>query len=188
MKLVVGIGNPGPEYNRTRHNVGFDVLDRVVRKIAPGETPRSRFKGATIDVDLNGEKVVLLKPTTYVNCSGEAVGEAVRFYKLEAEDLLVVVDDTALPCGRMRIRPAGGHGGHNGLRNIAQHMGHDDWCRLRIGIDAPGTIPLKNYVLGRFGPDQLDAVEPVLDRAADATECWIRRGLDAAMNAYNPDQ
>ena len=131
---------------------------------------------------------MLLKPTTYVNLTGEAVGEAVRFFKLDAEDLLVVVDDTALPCGRLRFRPGGGDGGHNGLRNITNHMGHDTWNRLRIGIDAPGDIPLKNYVLGRFRPDQIDAVEPALDRAADATEVWIRRGLDAAMNTYNPDQ
>lgn len=188
MKLVIGIGNPGPEYDKTRHNVGFTVLDRVAHRLAPGSTARARFKGATIDTDVDGEKVVLLKPATYVNLTGEAVGEAVRFYKLDTNDLLVIVDDSALPCGRLRFRPSGGDGGHNGLRNISQHMGNDEWCRLRIGIDAPGDIPLKNYVLGRFRPDQSDAVEEALERAAEATECWIRRGLEAAMNTYNGDQ
>jgi PTH1 family peptidyl-tRNA hydrolase len=188
MKLVVGIGNPGPEYEKTRHNVGFNVLDRVARRLAPGETARARFKGAAIESDVDGQKVMLLKPATFVNLTGEAVGEAIRFYKLSTDDLLVIVDDTALPCGRVRIRPGGGDGGHNGLRNITQHLGHADWCRLRIGIDDPGDIPLKNYVLGRFRSEQLDIVEDALDRAADATECWLRRGLDAAMNTYNPDQ
>jgi PTH1 family peptidyl-tRNA hydrolase len=188
MKLVVGIGNPGPEYDRTRHNVGFDVLDRLARRLAPGETARARFKGATVEADIDGEKVMLLKPSTYVNLSGEAVGEAVRFYKLSTDDVLVVVDDTALPCGRVRIRPGGGDGGHNGLRNISQHLGGGEWCRLRVGIDHQGDIPLKNYVLGKFRPEQADAVEGALDRAADATELWLRRGLDAAMNAFNPDQ
>ena len=188
MKLVVGIGNPGVEYDRTRHNVGFDVLDRVARRLAPGEVARARFKGATLEADLDGEKVMLLKPTTFVNRSGEAVGEAVRFYKLDLTDLLVVVDDTALPCGRLRFRPSGGDGGHNGLRNITSHLGGGDWCRLRIGIDSPGSVPLSSYVLGAFRPDQADDIEQGLDRAADATELWLRRGLDAAMNAFNPDQ
>ena len=98
------------------------------------------------------------------------------------------MDDTALPCGRVRIRPGGGDGGHNGLRNITQHLGSGEWCRLRIGIDHQGDVPLKNYVLGKFRPDQADAVEGALDRAADASELWLRHGLDAAMNAFNPDQ
>ena len=104
MKLIVGIGNPGQEYERTRHNVGFDVLDRLARRLAPGEVARARFKGATVESSLGEEKVLMLKPTTYVNCTGEAIGEAVRFYKLApSEDLLVIVDDTALPCGTIRI-------------------------------------------------------------------------------------
>ena len=112
MKLVVGLGNPGPEYDRTRHNVGFEAIDRLARRLAPGELARGRFQGSTIEAFVDDEKVVLLKPLTYVNRSGQAVSEAIRFFKLSAEsDLLVLVDDTALPCGRIRVRPEGGSGG-----------------------------------------------------------------------------
>ena len=186
MKLIVGIGNPGQEYERTRHNVGFDVLDRLARRLAPGEVARARFKGATVESSLGEEKVLMLKPTTYVNCTGEAIGEAVRFYKLApSEDLLVIVDDTALPCGTIRMRPSGGNGGHNGLSNISQHLGNDEWARLRIGIDSPGQIPLKNYVLGRFAPEQEEALQPALEQAVGATECWLKEGVTTAMNRYN---
>ena len=186
MKLIVGIGSPGQEYERTRHNVGFDVLDRLARRLAPGEVARARFKGATVESSLGEEKVLMLKPTTYVNCTGEAIGEAVRFYKLApSEDLLVIVDDTALPCGTIRMRPSGGNGGHNGLSNISQHLGNDNWARLRIGIDSPGQIPLKNYVLGRFAPEQEEALQPALEQAVGATECWLKEGVTTAMNQYN---
>jgi PTH1 family peptidyl-tRNA hydrolase len=186
MKLIVGIGNPGSEYDRTRHNIGFEVIDRLARRLAPGEVARSRFKGATLESRLGEDKVVMLKPTTYVNCSGEAVGEAVRFYKLDAqEDLLVIVDDTALPCGVIRMRPKGGNGGHNGLSNITQHLGGDEWARLRVGIDPPGKIPLKDYVLGRFRPDQEEALSPALEQAVGAAECWLSEGMSTAMNRFN---
>ncbi|MCH2133756.1 MAG: aminoacyl-tRNA hydrolase [Phycisphaerales bacterium] len=186
MKIIVGIGNPGMEYERTRHNVGFDVLDRLARRLAPGEIARARFKGATVESGSGDEKVLMLKPTTYVNCTGEAVGEAIRFYKLiPADDLLVIVDDTALPCGTIRMRPRGGDGGHNGLNNIARHLGGDEWARLRVGIDPPGDIPLKDYVLGRFSPDQETALQPALEQAVGAAECWLQDGPEAAMNRFN---
>jgi PTH1 family peptidyl-tRNA hydrolase len=186
MKLIVGIGNPGLEYERTRHNVGFEVLDRLARRLAPGEIARAKFKGAAIQYGSGDEKLLMLKPTTYVNCSGEAIGEAVRFYKMTPnEDLLVIVDDTALPCGTIRLRSRGGDGGHNGLNNIARHLGGDDWARLRIGIDPPGSIPLKDYVLGRFSPDQAAALSPALDQAVGAAECWLTNGVTTAMNRFN---
>jgi PTH1 family peptidyl-tRNA hydrolase len=189
MRLIVGIGNPGNEYDRTRHNVGFESLDRLARRLAPGEIARGRFQGATIEARIDDEKVLMLKPLTYVNHSGQAVAEAVRFFKLTAEtDLLVLVDDTALPCGRIRVRAEGGSGGHNGLTDIASHLGSDTWARVRIGIDGPGEIPLSSYVLGRFRPDQQDAVDEGIERAVDAARCWIERGTKAAMNSFNADR
>ncbi len=189
MRLVVGIGNPGTEYDRTRHNVGFEAVDRLARRIAPGEIARSRFQGATLQGRVADEPVLLLKPLTFVNRSGQAVADAIRFYKLQPEqDLLVLVDDTALPCGRIRVRERGGTGGHNGLQDITQKLGTDHWARVRIGIDSPGDIPLSSYVLGRFRPDQQDAVDQGIEQAVGAADCWINRGSTAAMNAFNPDR
>jgi PTH1 family peptidyl-tRNA hydrolase len=189
MRLIVGIGNPGTEYDRTRHNVGFEAIDRLARRIAPGEIARSKFQGAVLESTLTDDKVLLLKPTTFANRTGQAVSEAIRFYKLTPEeDLLVLVDDTALPCGRIRIRESGGTGGHNGLRDITSHLGTDRWARVRIGIDAPGQVPLSSYVLGRFRPDQAGDVERGIEQAADAANCWLTRGITAAMNAFNADR
>jgi PTH1 family peptidyl-tRNA hydrolase len=189
MKLIVGLGNPGPEYVNTRHNVGFDVLDRLARRFAPGEVARSKFHGVLVDGRIGDERVLLLKPTTFMNLSGQAVTEAMRFYKMDAaEDLLVLVDDIALPCGTIRLRADGGAGGHNGLSDITRRLSDDQWARLRIGIDPPGPIPQKDYVLGRFRPDQLEAIEPALDEATDAAACWAREGCATAMNRYNRRQ
>ena len=186
MKLIVGIGNPGIQYDRTRHNVGFEVIDRLARRLAPGEIAKGRFKAATIESRMGEDTLLLLKPTTYVNCSGESVSEAIRFYKLHpSEDLLVIVDDTALPCGAIRLRGKGGTGGHNGLSNIIHHLGGDEWARLRVGIDPPGQIPLQNYVLGRFTPEQEAALQPALDQAVGAAECWLSEGTTTAMNRFN---
>lgn len=189
MKLVIGLGNPGPEYVNTRHNVGFDVLDRLARRWAPGETARARFHAALIDARVDGERALLLKPTTFMNRSGLTAAEAVRFYKLDPEDaLLVIVDDVALPCGTIRVRDAGSAGGHNGLADIEQKLGTNCYARLRIGIDPPGAIPQKDYVLGRFRPDQLDAVEPALVDATEAVACWVAHGATEAMNRFNRRQ
>jgi PTH1 family peptidyl-tRNA hydrolase len=186
MKLVVGLGNPGPQYDKTRHNVGFVVLDSLARRYAPGEVAKSRFHGATVEGIIDGEKVLLLKPLCYMNRSGMAVAEAVRFYKLDpAEQLLVVVDDLALPCGVIRLRGEGGAGGHNGLSDIQQKLGSDIYPRLRIGIDRDTSIPQADYVLGRFRPDQLELIEPAFDEAAEAAACWVSSGLSEAMNRYN---
>ncbi len=188
MKLVVGLGNPGPEYDGTRHNVGFDVVDRLARRYADPATSvaKSRFSGLVVEAQIRDEKVLLLKPLTYMNLSGKAVAEAIRFYKMSpTDDLLVVVDDTALPCGSIRLKPGGGAGGHNGLADVSRLLGTDDWPRLRIGIDKPGQIPLKNYVLGRFAPEQKPLVESSLDEAAEAAACWASEGLATAMNRFN---
>ena len=140
MKLVVGLGNPGPEYERTRHNVGFDVVDRLARRFADPATSmaKSRFSGLVVDAQIAGEKVLLLKPTTYMNLSGRSVSEAVRFYKLDPKsDLLVVVDDVALPCGSIRLRGEGGSGGHNGLADIQQKLGPAAGENRRAALGRP---------------------------------------------------
>src|SRR5690606_25557009 len=160
MKLIVGLGNPGPQYDQTRHNVGFLVLDRLAREHAPGTVARSRFSGVCIEARIENESVLLLKPTTFMNRSGQAVAEAIRLDKLQpADDLLVVVDDIALSCGVIRLRPEGSAGGHNGLADIEQKLGSAQYARLRVGIDGPGQVPQKDYVLGRFRPDQLERLE-----------------------------
>lgn len=188
MKLVVGLGNPGPEYDGTRHNVGFEVVDRLARRWADpaASVARNRFSGLVVEAMIRDEKVLLLKPLTYMNLSGKAVAEAIRFYKMSpADDLLVMVDDTALDCGSIRLKPGGGAGGHNGLSDVSRLLGTDAWPRLRIGVDKPGRIPLKNYVLGRFTPEQQPLVESSLGEAADAAACWASEGLATAMNRFN---
>jgi PTH1 family peptidyl-tRNA hydrolase len=186
MRLIAGLGNPGRQYEETRHNVGANVLDRLARRHAPGTVARSKFHGIVIEAALGPDKAILLKPTTFMNRCGQAVAEAARFYKLDpAADLLVIVDDTALPCGMIRLRAEGGAGGHNGLTDIEQKLGTEQYARLRIGIDAPGGIPQETYVLGRFRPEQLELLEPALEDAVDATVCWMVHGIEEAMNRFN---
>jgi PTH1 family peptidyl-tRNA hydrolase len=188
MKLVVGLGNPGPEYDRTRHNVGFEVVDRLARRHGDPATSvaRNKFSALVVDAVIGDEKVMLMKPLTFMNLSGKAVAEAVRFYKMSPmDDLMVIVDDTAVSCGSIKIKPSGGAGGHNGLTDVSRLLGTDSWPRLRIGIDKPGRVPLKNYVLGRFTPEQQPLLDSALDEATDAVACWAGEGLAPAMNRFN---
>jgi PTH1 family peptidyl-tRNA hydrolase len=195
MKLVVGLGNPGREYAGTRHNVGFEVVDRLAVKIGwmrPGEFDRlakSKFDGLVYDGLAGNEKMVLLKPATFMNLSGRSVQSAMAFYQLSAEDVMIVLDDVALPCGKIRIRPGGSSGGHNGLKDIERSMGTSQYPRLRVGIDAPPPrIPQRDYVLGRFSEEQKKAIEPAYARAAEAIVMWIEKGINAAMNQFNADE
>ncbi|MFO0962865.1 MAG: aminoacyl-tRNA hydrolase [Phycisphaerales bacterium] len=186
MKLIVGLGNPGLEYAGTRHNAGFAVVDRLAARIAPGAAPRSRFSGLAVEAQVGDEKCLLLKPTTFMNLSGRSVLEAVQFFKLEpSKDLLVIVDDIALPCGSIRLRPDGSSGGHNGLADIGLKLGSNYWARLRVGVDAPGRVRQVDYVLGRFTPEQAPLVEQSIVEAADAAQTWATRGLEEAMNRFN---
>jgi len=187
MKLVVGLGNPGIEYQRTRHNVGFDCIDRLARSVCDAaQSAKARFQARSLEGESAGEKVLLLKPLTYMNLSGTSVAEALRFYKLDAaRDLLVLVDDIALPCGAIRLRSEGSAGGHNGLADIEAKLGTHRYARCRIGIDAPGRIPQKDYVLGRFRDDQQPLVDEAIGLAVDATRCWIAGGITDAMNRFN---
>jgi peptidyl-tRNA hydrolase, PTH1 family len=187
MKLIVGLGNPGIEYTRTRHNAGFMVLERLAERagLSLNSKPRGRFHASTLEGPVAAERCLLLQPMTFMNRSGLAVAEAVNFFKLDLKELLVVVDDVALPVGRLRLRPDGSDGGHNGLADIERALGSRAYPRLRIGIDPPGPVPQVDYVLGAFSPAQLRLLQPVLDTACDAIECWITRGVAIAMTRYN---
>lgn len=191
MKLIVGLGNPGSEYENTRHNAGFMVLDELARRHAGGAVTRGRFHAATLECAIGREKVLLAKPTTFMNRSGLAVGEALRFYKLEpADDLMVVVDDVYLPLGSIRLRARGGDGGHNGLADVARAVGGEGYARLRVGVDSkPEGASQVGFVLGRFTHEQGEALGPALKAAADAVECWVGSGVVEAMNRFNtPDE
>lgn len=201
MRLVVGLGNPGRDYVGTRHNVGFDCLDQFASRLGWIGSPdlfqtlgKSKFEGLALDgtVSLHGsggtEKVLLLKPMTFMNVSGKSVRAACDFYQLAPADVLVVLDDVALPCGRIRLRGSGSSGGHNGLKDIERVLGTVDYPRLRIGIDAPGRVPQKDYVLGRFNPDQLKKTEEAIARACGAISTWIDQGLNKAMSLFNAEE
>ncbi|MDX1564501.1 MAG: aminoacyl-tRNA hydrolase [Phycisphaeraceae bacterium] len=188
MKLIIGLGNPTPDYDGTRHNVGFEVVDRLAGRHGFDE-PRQKFHAHVHEGRIGPQRVLLMKPTTYMNRSGQAVSEAARFYKVEPSQALVVVDDTALPVGQIRLRSGGSAGGHNGLTDIEQRLGTADYPRLRVGIGAPRLgdrkIPQADYVLGRFTEPQRRELEPALQRAAEAAECWLAEGAEAAMNRFN---
>lgn len=198
MKLIVGLGNPGAQYERTRHNAGFMLADRLRDLCAPSEIWKSKFQSMMVEgrlaenTDGSGasEKIAILKPMTYMNLSGRAVADAVRFYKLDPEaDIIVLVDDVALPCGQIRIRAKGGTGGHNGLASIQQMLSTSSYCRLRIGIDPPGIIPQVDYVLGRFTDEQMVETEKAIKASVEAIRTWVHQGAVAAMNAHNaPDE
>ena len=185
MKLIVGLGNAGPQYAGTRHNVGFDVVDLLAARGGIDLTTE-KFHGWFGTGQLARQRVALLKPTTLMNRSGRAVLAAGQFYKLELPDLLVVVDDVALPHGKLRMRPRGSSGGHNGLQDIIDRLGDDAWCRLRVGIGEPIGDPT-TYVLGRFTEDEKAIMNAARERAADAVECWVEHGPELAMTRFNPD-
>lgn len=185
MKLIVGLGNPGAKYDGTRHNVGFEVVNALATRWQVSMASE-KFHGWFGDGTFAMERVALLKPTTWMNRSGQAVLAAGRFYKLDLADLLVITDDLALPLGRLRMRGSGSSGGHKGLQDILDRVGSDAWCRLRIGIDeALGDS--SSHVLGRFAPDERAVVARSVLHACDAVECWMEHGVDLAMTRYNGD-
>jgi peptidyl-tRNA hydrolase, PTH1 family len=182
--LVVGLGNPGREYERTRHNVGWLVLEEIARR--HGGSWRSKFSGSLAEVRLGDLRLALLKPETYMNESGRSVGAAARFFKVEPEGLLVVHDDVDLEPGRLQARAGGGLAGHNGLRSLAQHLGSQEFERLRIGVGRPGRgdpRSVSDWVLSGFAPE--DDLEALVSRAADAVETVAAEGLEAAQAHFN---
>lgn len=184
--IVVFLGNPGDKYENTRHNVGFMTADALGEKLNK-PIQRLKFKALTNVVEYGGCRVLLMKPTTYMNLSGEAVREACMFYKLPPERVLVVSDDVSLPVGKIRLRRNGTAGGHNGLRSIIGQLHSDQFPRLKIGVGAKPhpDYDMADWVLGRFSKEDRKAIDAALDRAIDAMECLFTQGIDKAMSRYN---
>ena len=184
--LVVGLGNPGAKYESTRHNMGFLVVDKLAQN-EKLKFNKLRFKAWTATWEVGGEKVLLMKPQTYMNLSGEAVGQAARFYKIPADHVLVISDDIALPAGKLRIRAGGSAGGHNGLKNIIQHLSTDRFPRIKVGVGSPQQAEhdIADWVTGKpMGEDQKVIIE-ALDKAVAAIPVLIEQGVDRAMNRFN---
>lgn len=184
--MLVCLGNPGDQYENTRHNVGFMVADQLGERYRL-PIQKLKFKALTNIFTISGEKVLVMKPVTYMNLSGEAVGEAARFYKLPPERVLVISDDVSLPLGKLRIRKGGSAGGHNGLKSIIQHLGTDQFPRIKVGV---GQKPHPDYdmadwVLSKFAGEDLKTITEAIRKAADAVECLIQEGPDKAMNRFN---
>lgn len=183
--LVVGLGNPGRQYKNTRHNAGFMVVDRLAERLGV-QFSRLQFRALVVDGRYQGRKIILAKPQTYMNESGQAVGSLVRFYKITQENIMVVHDDVDLPYGVLRLRPAGGSGGQKGMVSIIERLGTQDFPRLRVGIGRPpGQMLAAAYVLQEFDRDEKEELPAVIDRAVDALLTVVTEGLEKAMNHYN---
>jgi PTH1 family peptidyl-tRNA hydrolase len=184
MKIVVGLGNPGPKYAGTRHNVGFEVIDYLAA--APGcSSFRERFEAFVAEMKEADEAVLYVKPLTFMNLSGRAVRAVLDFYKEPVENLLVICDDFNLPLGKLRVRAKGSHGGQNGLRNIQDHLGTDVYARLRIGVGQPAVGDAIDHVLSRFKPSERPAIDEAVATAAQAVLVWQKSGIEACMNRFN---
>lgn len=185
MYIIAGLGNPEPKYNKTRHNIGFRVLDALADKHNIDVSER-KHKGLLGKGIIAGEKVILIKPQTYMNLSGECIRAAADYYKAEPENIIVLFDDISLDVGKLRVRKKGSAGGHNGIKSIIAHLGTEGFPRLKFGVgDKPPRMDLADYVLGRFSPDDEVLVEDGIKRACGAVECMLSDGFDAAMNRYN---
>ena len=187
MKLIIGLGNPGSQYSGTRHNVGFDVLGELGRRHSAGP-PQTKYKSELVDVRIGGEKVLLIAPMTFMNCSGEAVIQFVNFYQPDLDELVVICDDMNLPGGRIRWRAKGSAGGQKGLADIIRRLGSSEFPRLRIGIGRPpGRMDTTSWVLGRFREEEKAGQELARVRAADSLEQWVQDGVEPVMNQFNRD-
>ena len=184
--LIVFLGNPGRDYENTRHNAGFLAAD-AMEKLAGVKINKSRFSSLTARITVGGEGVLLLKPQTYMNLSGRAVGEAARFYKIPPEKVIVISDETALPLGRVRVRRSGSAGGHNGLKDIIAALGTEDFPRIRLGVGGKPheDYDMRDWVLSHFTGRDAEEIADAARRAAEAALCYIEKGPDEAMNRYN---
>ncbi|HWQ70996.1 MAG TPA: aminoacyl-tRNA hydrolase [Desulfitobacteriaceae bacterium] len=184
MKTIIGLGNPGTEYAKTRHNIGFAALDRLVKDL--NLVFRAKYQGLVAEGQIAGERVLFLKPQTFMNLSGYSVREAVNFYKLAAEDLLVLHDDIDIPFGKIRLRNHGSAGGHNGIRSIIEVLGTETFWRVKIGVNRPPEQwDTARYVLSPFSPEELRDLEEILDRVEKAAILWAGGNQNKAMNLYN---
>ena len=186
MKLIVGLGNPGAEYAKTRHNAGFLLVEKLATQWKAGWNNERKFVAKLAKGSRGGKKILLCEPQTFMNLSGETVAAVKQFYQLPLENILVAVDDADLPLGEIRLRPGGGSGGHHGLDSVAQHLGSKEYARLRLGIGRQNEArQITGHVLGRFSADENVVLEKVLERAGGQLECWLKSGLQKAMSQFN---
>ena len=181
MKLIVGLGNPGKEYEKTRHNVGFMCVDNFVDNLKWSE----KLSGLITESSYNGEKIIFLKPTTYMNESGYAVKKVMDYYNLDIKDILVIFDDMDLDLGNLKIKVNSSSGGHNGIKSIISHLKSESFARVKIGISHNRNIDTKNYVLGKFSKYEMDILNPVINKTKDIIESFINNGIEKTMNIYN---
>ncbi|MBS5113170.1 MAG: aminoacyl-tRNA hydrolase [Coprobacillus cateniformis] len=184
MKLIVGLGNPDKEYEKTRHNVGFMVMDRLA-DVLNVSIDNKKFKGEYVKFKYHGEDVILLKPMTYMNNSGESVIQVLNYFKMDVEDLLIVYDDMDMPVGKLRLRQSGSAGGHNGVKSVIAHTNTQNFKRIRVGIDKHPHIKVVDYVLGRFTKDEQPFIDEGIENAVKAIEMYLDKDFVAAMNAFN---
>ncbi len=183
--LIVGLGNPGPRYARTRHNIGFMTADAWVRDLVPGPSWSEKWKGQTTTVNCGGARCVVLKPQTFMNRSGASVVPAAQFHRVPPPQIVVVHDEIDFPLGRLAIKKGGGHGGHNGLRDIVAQLGSPEFLRIRLGVGRPVHGEVADYVLNDFAPDELGPAADLVERAVKALTCMMTDGVVMAMNKFN---
>ncbi len=184
MKMIVGIGNPGNKYEKTRHNVGFMVLDKYAQE-KKVEFSKSKFGGTYVQTQINGEKVILLKPEKYVNLSGEVVREFIEYFKISIDDILVIHDDLDLELGSYKLKASGGSAGHNGISNIILHLASDNFKRFKVGISKDKNIETSNYVLSKFSKDELDLISEIIDKSSKVIDDFIKTDFLKLMNKSN---
>lgn len=184
MKLIVGLGNPGKEYNNTRHNIGFMCIDNIA-KFFNVNIDANKFNGLYTQFNYNGEKVILLKPQKYMNLSGEVVRDYVNFFKLDINDVLIICDDLDTKVGTYRLRYKGSSGGHNGLKNIELHLSTQEYKRIKLGISNNKNIDTKDYVLGKFSKEELEFINPIIENMPNIIKDFLTLSFDNVMNKYN---
>ncbi len=187
MKLIVGLGNPGSSYDNTRHNVGFQIIDLFASKNQVSIS-KEKFRGLYGELTIRGEKVILLKPQSYMNLSGEVVRQYVDFFKISISDVLILSDDLDLPLGSFRIKKKGSSGGHNGLKNIEQHLGTQEYCRIKVGISNNKNLDTKDYVLGKFSKEEKKIFDEVKETVMKVLFDYFVLSFDNLMNQYNIKQ
>ena len=184
MKLIVGLGNPGREYNKTRHNIGFMCIDKIAEHFQV-KIDSNKFKGEYTQFNYKGEKIILLKPGKYMNLSGEVIRDFVNFFKIDIEDILIICDDLDTKVGNFRLRYKGSSGGHNGLKNIELHLSSKEYKRIKVGISNDKNIDTKDYVLGKFTKEEIDLINPIINKMTEVIEDYLKLPFDNVMNKYN---